>query len=535
MASNGGSTTSIWMDTATVPVRPPLDSDLRCDVCIVGAGIAGLSVAYTLAGAGKRVVVLDDGAIGSGETGRTTAHITAALDDHYTTIEDMHGPVAAQLAAGSHQAAIQRIASVVGEENIDCDFEWVDGFLFAGTHGDAADLERECDAALRAGLTNVELLPRAPVDSFDTGPALRFPRQAQFHALKYLDGLARAIERDGGTICCDTHVVEFTDGEPCRVRTRTGHTVTAGCIVVATNTPVNDLVTMHTKQAAYRTYVIGLEVPRGSMEPALLWDTEDPYHYVRLDRDAGLPTDVLIVGGEDHKTGQADNASERFARLEEWTRHRFPMAAGVSHRWSGQIIEPVDHLGFIGRNPGDEKHVYIVTGDSGNGITHGTIAGMLISDLVLGHDNPWAALYDPARVSARATLDFVKENLNVAAQYTDLITPGEVADASDIRPGEGAIVRRGAHKMAVYRARDGELHERSAVCPHLHCIVDWNAVEHSWDCPCHGSRFDAYGRVINGPAIADLAMIEPDVGAAPHEVRRTGREPYGGAPPPRSA
>jgi glycine/D-amino acid oxidase-like deaminating enzyme/nitrite reductase/ring-hydroxylating ferredoxin subunit len=460
---------------------------------------------------GKRVVVLDDGAIGSGETGRTTAHITAALDDHYTTIEEMLGPEAAQLAAGSHQAAIQRIASVVRKEKIDCDFEWVDGFLFAGPRGDARYLERERDAALRAGLTNVELLPRAPIESFDTGPALLFPRQGQFHSLRYLAGLAHVVERDGGIICCDTHVVEIADGEPCHVRTGSGYTVTADCIVVATNTPVNDLVTMHTKQAAYRTYVIGVDVPRGSVERVLLWDMEDPYHYVRLDSDAALPNNVLIVGGEDHKTGQADNASDRFARLEEWTRQRFPIATGVSYRWSGQVMEPVDHLAYIGRNPGAEKHVYIITGDSGNGITHGTIAGTLIADLVLGHENPLAALYDPARISARATLDFVKENLNVAAQFTDLITPGDVADASRIRPGEGAIVRRGAHKLAVYRARDGELHERSAVCPHLHCILNWNAVEQSWDCPCHGSRFDAYGRVINGPAITDLAKVESDV------------------------
>jgi Rieske Fe-S protein len=280
-------------------------------------------------------------------------------------------------------------------------------------------------------------------------------------------------------------------------------------VVFATNTPVNDRVTMHTKQAAYRTYVVGLRVPRGAVPTGLYWDTLDPYHYVRLFDPTGTSgDDILLVGGEDHKTGQGDEEEvARFDRLTEWARARFPAATEVVHRWSGQVLEPIDHLAFIGRNPGDRR-VYIATGDSGNGMSHGTIAGMLIADLLLGRETPWASVYDPGRITLRAAPEFLRENLNVAEQYVDWATPGEVDDVKDVPAGEGRIVRRGTHKLAAYRAPDGTLSVRSAVCTHLYCIVDWNAAERTWDCPCHGSRFATDGSVINGPAVAPLPPAE---------------------------
>jgi nitrite reductase/ring-hydroxylating ferredoxin subunit len=217
--------------------------------------------------------------------------------------------------------------------------------------------------------------------------------------------------------------------------------------------------------------------------------------------------EVLIVGGEDHKTGQADDTNERFERLEAWTRERFPTSGVMEFRWSGQIMEPVDSLAFIGRNPGDQN-IYVVTGDSGNGMTHGTIAGILLTDLILGRENEWATLYDPSRISLRAMPEFAKENLNAMAQFSDYVTSGDVDDVRKIAEGAGAVIRRGLRKVAVYRDTHGVVHELSAVCPHLGCIVDWNSTERSWDCPCHGSRFDSSGKVVNGPAIVGLGPAE---------------------------
>jgi glycine/D-amino acid oxidase-like deaminating enzyme/nitrite reductase/ring-hydroxylating ferredoxin subunit len=511
MDSNSGQTTSLWMATAQMPALSPLTEDRQADMCIIGAGIAGLTTAYLLTREGKSVVVLEDGAIGSGMTQRTTAHLSNAVDDRYFEIERMHGAQGARIAAESHTEAIRRIETIIEEEGIDCDFERLDGYLFVPP-GESSDvLEPELEAAHRAGLVDVQWVRRAPMDSFDTGPCLRFPRQAQFHPLKYLTGLARAIEQGGGRLCTQTHADNMEVGTRVQVKTGTGYTVTADAVVIATNSPINDIVTMHTKQAPYATYVIGGRVPRGSITKALYWDTLDPYHYVRLQRVSppeGGDYDVLIVGGEDHKTGQADDADGRLARLEAWARERFPTMQEVLYRWSGQVMEPADGVAFIGRNPTGPQNVFIVTGDSGMGLTHGTIGGILITDLILGRESPWASLYDPSRKSHRAPLEFVRENLNVAAQFLgDYLTGGDVDSADKIAPGEGAVMRHGLSKRAVYRDEQGTLHELSAVCRHLGCIVRWNSLEKTWDCPCHGSRYDRYGHVVNGPANGDLTVV----------------------------
>lgn len=508
MDSNSRQTISIWMATAEEAESAPLRENMHADVCIVGAGIAGMSTAYFLTRAGKAVIVLDDGQIGGGMTKRTTAHLSNAIDDRYFEIAHLHGEKGAMLAAESHTAAIDRIEAIVAEEEIDCDFERLDGYLFVPQNDSKDLLERELKAAHRAGLNDVEQVGRAPIKGFDTGICLRFPRQAQFHPLKYLAGLKRAIERDGGRIFTGTHAGKIEGGTHARVETSNGFAVTADAIVIATNTPVNDIVTIHTKQASYTTYVIGARIPRGSVARALYWDTADPYHYVRVQSvsaNDGDDYDLLLVGGEDHKSGQADDGDQRYAHLEAWARERFPMIERIEMHWSGQVMEPVDGLAFIGRNPGDLQNVYIITGDSGMGMTHGTIGGILITELIVRGASPWESLYDPSRITLRAALQYARENFNVALQYAEgYLSGGDVESPEEIARGEGAIVRRGIAKVAVYRDEDGTLHERSALCPHLGGIVAWNNSEKSWDCPCHGSRFDCYGRVITGPANSDL-------------------------------
>jgi glycine/D-amino acid oxidase-like deaminating enzyme/nitrite reductase/ring-hydroxylating ferredoxin subunit len=486
---------------------------MTADVCVVGAGLAGLTTAYLLLREGRSVILLDRTGVAAGMSGFTTAHLSNAIDDRYFEIERLHGTQGARLSAESHTRAIEMIEAAVGRERIACDFERVDGYLFLAP-GETQDvLDLELDVARRAGLASVEKIVHAPLPSFDTGPCLRFPGQGQFHPVKYMAGLAKAIRRNGGFIFSG-HVDRVQGGRPARIITAASHTVTAQAAVVATNSPINDRLVLHTKQAPYMTYVIGARVPSGSIEKALYWDTMDPYHYVRVQRmttssrGGGDPYDILIVGGEDHKTGQADPEADRHGRLEAWARSRFPMIEDVRYRWSGQVMETVDGVAYIGRNPLDADNVFIATGASGMGMTHGTIAGMLITDLIVGRENPWAALYDPSRKTLRALGEYVKEGANMAAQYADWLTAGDVDSTDAIPPDRGAVVRRGLAKVAIYRDESGRLHERSAVCTHLGCIVRWNEIERTWDCPCHGSRYDRFGGVITGPAPKSLAPIE---------------------------
>ncbi|HEX2188290.1 MAG TPA: FAD-dependent oxidoreductase [Longimicrobiaceae bacterium] len=505
---------SVWEGTGgPQPEFVPLKEDLRAEVCVVGAGIAGMSVAYHLAKAGKRVVVLDDNAVGGGETGQTTAHLSSALDDRFHVLEQVHGREGARLAYESHQAAIERVGEIARAEGIDCDYVRLDGYLFLGPDHGPDLLDRELAAAHRAGFTDVERLERAPGAPWDTGPCLRFPRQGRFHPLKFLDGLARAVHAAGGHVFTGTHVNEVQGGAEPSVRTDDGFTVRAGAVVVATNSPISDRFSIHTKQAPYRTFVIGAAVLPGTTADALYWDTLEMYHYVRLQRTAD-GEEVLIVGGEDHKTGHEDDAELRYARLEAWTRERFPIGE-VRFRWSGQVMEPTDYMAFIGQDPGaGMENVYVVTGDSGHGMTHGVIAGMLVSDQVLGRDNPWAPLYDPGRVtlSVDSVKEFLKENLDVAVQYTDWVRGGDVRSADEIAPGTGAVIGGpGGRKIAAYRDENGVLHQRSATCTHLGCVVAWNTEERSWDCPCHGSRFAPDGEVLNGPAPYPLRPVDGGV------------------------
>jgi len=492
-----------WEEPWAAP-ETSLAANSSCDVCVVGAGIAGLSTAYRLTRAGRRVLVLDDGKIGGGMTSCTTAHLSSVIDDRFTEMERLHGQEGSRLAHVSHATAVDFIEETVRRESIDCGFTRLPGYLFLAPGQKEKTLDREEEAARRAGC-QVTRLPRAPWTSYDTGPCLRFENQAQFEPMRYLRGLARAVTDGGGHVVGNVHV-KTIEGEAKRVLTAANQAVRADSVVVATNSPINDRLVIHTKQAPYMTYVVGLSVPRGAVPPGLYWDMQDPYHYVRWANE-----DTLIVGGEDHKTGQAHDHEERFARLEAWTRERIPQAGPVTNRWSGQVMETVDGLAFIGRNPDDAANVYIATGDSGMGITHGTIAGLLLSDLIMGRDNPWAALYNPARKRLGSLGEFLSENLNVARQYGSWLTPGEVETAADIAPGSGAIVRDGLVKLAVYKDEEGELHACSAVCPHLSAIVTWNAAEKTWDCPAHGSRFDCKGKVINGPANTALRPVQPPV------------------------
>ena len=508
MGHHAHQTQAVWGAVDHLPPIP-LPDHATADVCIVGGGIAGMSTAYHLLRAGLSVIVLEAEGVGSGETGRTTAHLSNAIDDRYVEIERIHGEAGARSVAESHTAAIERIREIVRDEGISCDFERVDGYVILSPSDSPDLLDQELAAARRAGVDGVDLLPHPPLADVKQR-CLRFRNQAQVHPAKYLSGLMHAVLKRGGRIHTATHVTHVEGAvegaSMAQILTQDGPIVRANAVVIATNTPINDRVTIHTKQAAYRTYALAAPIRRGSVFKALYWDTTDPYHYVRLQPRDG-DTDFLIIGGEDHKTGQADDTERRHARLVEWARTWFPAIGPVEFAWSGQIIESVDGLAYIGRNPGDASNVYIATGDSGMGMTHGTIAGMLLTDLICGRENGWAELYAPARVRLHAVSDLVQENANAAAQYADWFTQGDTESIAAITPGEGAVIRQGLEKAAVYRDEGGQFHVRSAVCPHLNCLVAWNTEEKTWDCPCHGSRFDCYGRVLNGPANADLADV----------------------------
>ncbi len=499
-------TRSLWM-SGDSPDAPRLSSAEQGDVAIVGAGIAGLSCAYELASRGRSVVVVDRGGIGGGMTLRTTAHLASACDDFYVEVEKARGADNARLLYQSLAASIDRIEEIQRAEQIGCDFARVDGYWFLAPDCPESRLNEERDACQRLGVPVEDSHKATPLHAKGLSRSLRFPRQARIHPAKYVSGLAAAVRNKGGRLYASTPIEEITpDASKVRLQTADGHEIVADHAIVGTNSPVELQVALHSKQAPYRTYAIAAKIPKGDLEDALYWDTLDPYHYVRL-QPLSAQDDIVIIGGEDHKSGEADDGEQRFAALEDWTRERLPNLGAMTHRWSGQVLEPVDLIGFIGRSP-DSDRVYLVSGDSGQGITNGAVSGILIRDLITTGSSPWADLYNPSREIASSLGDYVKENLTPLANFAEYLTASGISAAEELKPGEGRVFRSGMHKLAACRDRQGALHVRSASCTHLGCIVHWNSTEQCWDCPCHGSQFAPDGTALNGPAVSGLAGPE---------------------------
>jgi glycine/D-amino acid oxidase-like deaminating enzyme/nitrite reductase/ring-hydroxylating ferredoxin subunit len=498
---------SIWIDTAPVPYRSALQEDLTVDVCIVGAGITGLTAARILKRSGMTVAVVEALSIGGGETGHTTAHLATHHDLYYGDTISKFGEDEARMILESRRAAITQIEELITDDGISCGYERVPAYLYGEDSSSARELQRELEACQRIGM-HAEWVETMPVSYPITG-AIRFPNQAQFHPLEYLRGIAERVTGNGSYLFEHTRVTNVDSGSPCRVHTPNG-TITCKHVIYATNAPINATGLLITKVAAYRTYAMAFRIDPASAPLALLWDTGDPYHYVRTHR-AGDVT-FLIVGGEDHKVGTHENEAPMapndenaaWARIEGWTRGRF-VVGEIAAKWSGQVLEPADGLPYIGKY---DDHVWVATGFSGDGMTNGTMAAMLLSQEILGEKTALAKIYDSKRMPTHGAMEYVRENVDFPKHLvTDRLKPADGDRFREVPAGEGKIIRMGKEKLAVFRDNDGSCHALSPVCTHMGCHVKWNNAESSWDCPCHGSRFDARtGEVLNGPATVALEV-----------------------------
>jgi glycine/D-amino acid oxidase-like deaminating enzyme/nitrite reductase/ring-hydroxylating ferredoxin subunit len=505
-AATQADTTPYWAELAPFPRFPKLQADERVDVLIVGGGITGLSAAYLLAATGRSVALLERARCAQADTGHTTAHLTMVTDKSLTELVKNFGREQAQAIWDGGLAAISQIEAIARDEAIASGFEWVDGYLHAAgpARADRATLEKEAATAADLGV-DATLIENTPL--FGT-PGIRFDGQARFHPRKYLAGLARAVVARGGHIYEHSDAQEFLDS-PLRVRTN-GHTITCDDIVLATHNPLVGITNMasatifQTKLALYTSYVVAARVNRGQVPDALFWDTGEPYHYLRIERRRDR--DVVIYGGEDHKTGQADNTEQCYNRLEERLTSLIP-GLELTHRWSGQVIETPDGLPYIGET---SPHQFTATGFSGNGMTFGTLGAMMARDHIVGRTNPWSEIFDAGRSALRKGIwQYVKENVDFPYYlFRDRMGSAEATSLRAVKEGEGKVLELNGERVAASRL-NGRTIVRSAVCTHMGCIVGWNEAERTWDCPCHGSRFTPTGEAVGGPAESPLPEIRP--------------------------
>ena len=492
---------SMWLATTPTTDYEPLAGGLSVDVAVVGGGITGLTAALRLKEAGRDVAVVESDRIVEGATGYTTAKLTSQHGLIYDFLRSKFGRESARQYARANEAAIDAVESRVEQLGVDCEFERRPAYTYAASPDDVEDLREEAEAAADLGLpasfTSTTDLP------YDVPGAVRFDDQAQFHPRRYLLAVAEAVQGDGSHVFEETRATDVDPGEPCTVETERGD-VTADDVVVATHFPFFDrngyFARMHPKQAYLLAVRIAGDPPEG-----MYYSTASPADTLRSHPSPDGDGRLLLVGGQGHKTGDNDPPmAERYRRCEAFARERFDVES-VEYRWSTHDYYPVDRVPFVGRlGPGTE-HVYVGTGFKGWGMTGGAAAGRILSDLVLTGASPWADVFDPLRVEPRASAKrFLEENAEVAGHFVgdrikSLLSAGDLPSR-----GEGTVTREGGRAYGVYRDDDGELHAVSAVCPHMDCLVQWNDAERTWDCPCHGSRFDYDGEVISGPALEDL-------------------------------
>jgi glycine/D-amino acid oxidase-like deaminating enzyme/nitrite reductase/ring-hydroxylating ferredoxin subunit len=500
MATLPGKPISFWIDSTPKTAHLSLGSSISVDVAIIGAGIVGLTAATLLKRAGKAVAVIEANQIGTGVSGHTTAKVTSLHQLIYADLIQKVGEQKARLYAESNQAAIAQIAAWVAEDEIDCDFSRQSAYTFTESESGLEEIKNEVEAALKLGLP--ASFVRETSLPFDIAGAIKVDDQAQFHVRKYLLHLAKSIPGEGSHVFEQARVQRVEEGSPCQVMTDQGM-IQAQSVIVATHLPILDQGLFFAKTYPKRSYIVGAPIDASKAPVGMfIGSGDDNYYSIRTTPyEGGL---LLLVGGGGHKVGTVTDTEERYQQLEAYARSRFNIDT-IAYRWSSQDMVSMDRLPYIGKLTPFSQQVYVATGMSLWGMSKGTMAAMLLSDLILGKDNAWADLYDATRATPFLTPKSIQEGLDVARRWVgDRFKGLQSHSAADIPTGEGKLLTVNGEKIAAYRDQQGTVHAVSAVCTHLACIVSWNSAEKSWDCACHGSRFNCDGQVLHGPALKDL-------------------------------
>jgi glycine/D-amino acid oxidase-like deaminating enzyme/nitrite reductase/ring-hydroxylating ferredoxin subunit len=499
-----GRNTSLWQkNTSGAAASDGLDTSRTFDALIVGAGITGVTTALLLQKAGRSCILVDAHNPGYGTTGGTTAHINTFADTTFAEVESKFSEEAAKLFADSIAGSVRLIHEHVETYEIDCDFEWKKGYVYSQTDKETKELDDIFDSSLRAGV-KVEITSQVPVNA-EFQKAIVFENQAQFHPLKYIQGLLSEFEKLGGVTLGNTLIDDIKTEDGVHIASATSREIKAKTVVYATHIPPGGVNVLHFRNAPYRSYVIAATLTNDEYPEDLVYDMQEPYHYFRTHEIDGQK--YLIAGGHDHKTGHGD-PEQSFTDLINFTKQCYPVK-DIYTQWSAQYYVPADGLPYIGKSPGASDGIYTATGFNGNGMILGTVSAMVLSDIILNGKSEYEDLYNPARIKPIAGFtEVIKENADVVGRFIgDRFGAQEIDSVAQLPVDSGEIVELDGQKLAIYKDPTGKVQALDPVCTHTHCIVNWNNAEKSWDCPCHGARFDTDGTVLTGPARRNLQPV----------------------------
>lgn len=490
-----GKRISLWLDTTPRTAYSYLQSNVSVDVAVIGGGIAGITTAKMLKDAGARVALIERDRIVRGVTGNTTAKVTALHSLIYKRLIDTFGAERAGLYASANQNAIKTVATFVKNMQIECDFKFTSAYTFSESDNARKLIEDEIKAAQTLGISALfkDELP-LPIQTFGS---IHLKDQAQFHPRKYLLALAETIPGDGSYIFEKTRAVEVKDAPNPSVTTDKG-TVKADYIVVATHFPIFDRSFYYARMKTRRSYVMAVRL-RDKAPIGMFISSKDEFHSFRSQPYEGK--ELFFVGGEHHETGKGGDTAERYRRLAQYAREFFKPNE-ILYRWSTQDYETEDGVPYVGKLSSTSKRIYVSTGFGGWGMTNATVGAQIITEGINGRTDELSELYDPGRYKPKRSLK------PASAYYPDIEEATHVAvpidTAHSIQAESGNVISVNKERIALYKDAMGKLHAMSAKCTHMGCDVVWNSGERSWDCPCHGSRFDALGKVIQTPALSDL-------------------------------
>lgn len=496
---------SLWIDlNEKYDKFESLSKDLNTDVCIIGAGIFGLTCAYYLSKLGYHTVVLEKYKIGQKATGHTTGKITSQHGLFYDYLISSYGKKYAHDYLQANEQAIENIQTIIDNEKIKCDFERQNSYVYTTSKDELRAIKKEIKAVEDLGFP-CEFVTKTGLP-FEIEGAICFKNQAQFHPLKYLYGLANSISSHGGQIYTDTTATDVEQDDDNCITFAGKYKVRSKYVIMANHYPFINMPGFYfLKMYQSTSYLIAVDTKKKLFNGMYISSSEPVFSY-RKARYQGK--DLLLIGGGEHKTGQPTSYQDSYGILEQEAQRYYPDCE-VLFRWNTRDCIPLDKIPYIGEYSASMPNVFLGTGFKKWGMTSSNVAANIIVDKICGKSNPYAYVFDSHRLKPIKNHDEMK---NMVVQSTNSLLLNKLRPANmnfdEVANNSGSIIEVNNEKVGIYKNNDGKVFAVKPFCTHLGCLLSWNDVDKTWDCPCHGSRFDFKGKNMYDPAFRDLEVYD---------------------------